>query len=73
MRIERIMFIDSISTNQVQFRRVPGLTSIPDAHPSINVHQLTLTTGFNSAVNADTGIFAANCQRWRVILERMDG
>lgn len=68
--IVRDMFVDSVSTNQVQLRRVPGRTAMPTANPAACIHQITITTGLDAAANADTAIFAAICSKmWRVTLE----
>ena len=69
--IERVFFVDSISTNQVQLRRVAGLTFTPDAHPGQSMHQITVTTGAGAVANADTGFWQANCTRYKVTISRM--
>jgi hypothetical protein len=70
VKIERVMFLDSVSTNQVQLRRQPGVTALPEAHPGVCLHQLTITTGVDAATNADTTVFHT-CSRWRVSLEKI--
>ena len=71
MRIERTFFVDSVSTNFVQLRRTPGLTSMPDADPGLALHQVNITTGVNAAASADTAFWQTGCIAYRVIVERL--
>ena len=69
--IERIFFVDSISTNQVQLRRVAGLSHTPEAHPGQAMHQITVTTRASAVATADAGFWQANCVRYKVTIQRM--
>ena len=69
--IERIFFVDSISGNQVQLRRVPGLSFDPEAHPGQAMHQITVTTGASAVATADSGFWQGNCLRYKVTIQRM--
>lgn len=70
METRRLFFVDSVSTNQVQLRRVPGQPNLPDSMAGIELHQITITTGGDSAANADTAFWQTNCQFMEVIIRR---
>ena len=71
MEIKREMFIDSVATNQVQFRRHPNLGSRPDSDPGLGLHQVTLTTGNAAAANANTTFFLADCSLYEITIKKV--
>lgn len=71
MEFKRLMFIDSISTTSVQFRRAPNQGPLPDSNPGAALHQVNIVTGNAAAATADTTVFLVDCALWEVTLRKL--
>ena len=73
MEIRRKFFVDSVSSTQVQFARLPGAGGepLPSSDAGLALHRITVITGNATAANANTAYFVANCTPYEIIIRRL--
>ena len=69
--IRRIMYVDSVSSSSVQFRRHSQFDPIPSGDAGSAIHQMNLVTGIGSAATADTAFFQTGCMPYEIIIRRL--
>lgn len=71
MEFKRLMYVESISSSAVQFRRLANTGPIPDSNPGVALHQVNIVTGNAAAANADSTVFLVDCAAWEVTFRKL--
>ena len=71
METRRVMFANLVSGSTVELRRHAQFAAMPEAQPTVDLHQVNLVIGNNATATADATFFATGCIKYEVIIRRL--